>query len=518
MNPQNQKYDRQLRLWQAHGQKCLEMSHICLLNGSVVGAEALKNLILPSIGSFTVVDDQIVTGAHAGSNFFLDQESIGKYRSEALVRLLGELNQDVVGKSIIKDPLEIISSSPEFFGNFTMVVATELSETGIHKLAKICWSLNVPLIVARSYGFFGYCRFVKPEHTVIESHAAAGSDYRLDSPFPTLVDYVNGIDIASMDSMSVSHIPCVVLVLKALLKWRSMNDGALPKTSAEKAQFRQDISAFKHPNAIDDENITEALAIAYKAFSTTTIPSDITAILDDPAATNLSKNSSDFWILVAALKRFINAEGNGQLPVSGVVPDMKADTESFVKLQQIYRSKAREDQAQLRVHLDAILTMLGRVPESICNDQVELFCKNASSLHVMRYRSIEQEYTDKYSEGFPDNENMAYYWLLRAVDHFQELYGDYPGAQKETIDADVMVLETIARDFCKEYQIDDSIISPDHVHEVVRAGACELHNIASIVGGIVAQEAIKLLTSQYIPVNNTVIFNGIQSTILTFKC
>ncbi|OAJ39393.1 hypothetical protein BDEG_23244 [Batrachochytrium dendrobatidis JEL423] len=406
------------------------MSHICLLNGSVVGAEALKNLILPSIGSFTVVDDQIVTGAHAGSNFFLDQESIGKYRSEAL------------------DPLEIISSSPEFFGNFTMVVATELSETGIHKLAKICWSLNVPLIVARSYGFFGYCRFVKPEHTVIESHAAAGSDYRLDSPFPTLVDYVNGIDIASMDSMSVSHIPCVVLVLKALLKWRSMNDGALPKTSAEKAQFRQDISAFKHPNAIDDENITEALAIAYKAFSTTTIPSDITAILDDPAATNLSKNSSDFWILVAALKRFINAEGNGQLPVSGVVPDMKADTESFVKLQQIYRSKAREDQAQLRVHLDAILTMLGRVPESICNDQVELFCKNASSLHVMRYRSIEQEYTDKYS------------------DHFQELYGDYPGAQKETIDADVMVLETIARDFCKEYQIDDSIISPDHVHEV----------------------------------------------------
>jgi amyloid beta precursor protein binding protein 1 len=45
-----------------------------------------------------------------------------------------------------------------------------------------------------------------------------------------------------------------------------------------------------------------------------------------------------------------------------------------------------------------------------------------------------------------------------------------------------------------------------------RAGGGELHNIASLAGGLVAQEVIKVVTKQYIPVDNTCIFDGIQST------
>jgi hypothetical protein len=37
----------------------------------------------------------------------------------------------------------------------------------------------------------------------------------------------------------------------------------------------------------------------------------------------------------------------------------------------------------------------------------------------------------------------------------------------------------------------------------VKANACELHNIAGIVGGIAGQEIIKLVTHQYVPINNT---------------
>lgn len=47
--------------------------------------------------------------------------------------------------------------------------------------------------------------------------------------------------------------------------------------------------------------------------------------------------------------------------------------------------------------------------------------------------------------------------------------------------------------------------------EVARAGGGELHNTSALTGGIVAQEIIKIITKQYVPVDNTCIFDGISS-------
>lgn len=47
--------------------------------------------------------------------------------------------------------------------------------------------------------------------------------------------------------------------------------------------------------------------------------------------------------------------------------------------------------------------------------------------------------------------------------------------------------------------------------EVARAGSGELHNTSALTGGMVAQEIIKIITKQYIPVDNTCIFDGISS-------
>lgn len=51
------KYDRQLRIWGAHGQKKLENARVCLLNAGPTGSETLKNLVLGGIAAFTIVDD-----------------------------------------------------------------------------------------------------------------------------------------------------------------------------------------------------------------------------------------------------------------------------------------------------------------------------------------------------------------------------------------------------------------------------------------------------------------------------
>ena len=52
------RYDRGIRVWGAHGQEAVEKARICLLNAGPTGAEALKNLVLSGIHSFTIVDGQ----------------------------------------------------------------------------------------------------------------------------------------------------------------------------------------------------------------------------------------------------------------------------------------------------------------------------------------------------------------------------------------------------------------------------------------------------------------------------
>lgn len=47
--------------------------------------------------------------------------------------------------------------------------------------------------------------------------------------------------------------------------------------------------------------------------------------------------------------------------------------------------------------------------------------------------------------------------------------------------------------------------------EVARAKGGELHNISALTGGMASQEIIKIITKQYIPIDNTCIFDGITS-------
>ena len=98
------KYDRQLRLWAASGQQALEISKVLLLNSGpgVVGVEALKNLLLPGVGNFTIVDEAEVSEKDLGVNFFLEEESLGKSRAEETCNYLQELNPDVTGNAIKK--------------------------------------------------------------------------------------------------------------------------------------------------------------------------------------------------------------------------------------------------------------------------------------------------------------------------------------------------------------------------------------------------------------------------------
>ena len=56
-----------LRLWGDHGQSAIESAQVCLINATATGTEILKNIILPGIGSFSIVDGNKVKGEDVGN-------------------------------------------------------------------------------------------------------------------------------------------------------------------------------------------------------------------------------------------------------------------------------------------------------------------------------------------------------------------------------------------------------------------------------------------------------------------
>lgn len=77
-----------------------------------------------------------------------------------------------------------------------------------------------------------------------------------------------------------------------------------------------------------------------------------------------------FWLLVEALNQF--QLKHQQLPVPGTLPDMKAQPATYVKLQKIYKAKARQDAEEV---LRIARAMDGG--DQIDLEEVELFCTNA---------------------------------------------------------------------------------------------------------------------------------------------
>ncbi|XP_063441124.1 NEDD8-activating enzyme E1 regulatory subunit-like isoform X1 [Mytilus trossulus] len=538
------KYDRQLRLWGDHGQSALESACVCLVNVSAVGTEILKNMILPGVGSFTIVDGNKVSGEDVGNNFFLTKDNIGESRAKAATELLSELNDDVSGDFVEESAEKLIRANPDFFSRFTLVIATNLCERELLELDSLLSKRNIPLLVCRSYGFIGYMRIVIKEHTVIESHPdSAHEDLRLDHPFPRLIEYCNSLDLESMDQKEHSHTPWIVIVYKYLQKWKESHDGNAPKNYKEKLLFKefikQGIRSNKEGFPLDEENFDEAVKSVNTALVPSSMPSEVRKLFEDPCCSNLDTESSSFWILVRAVKEFVDNEGKDLLPLRGTIPDMTADSKRYIQLQHVYHGQADDDVAVVTEKVRKIeqsiakeepVNTLNMPPpnyESCISDHdIKLFCKNAAFLRIFRSRSLAEEYNNKTANlqeiaqhlGDEDNDDdFVFYVLLRGVDKFYEEYNRYPGVYEDQIEADVLMLKTSVQKILHDWGLNPTSIKDDYIHEICRYGAAELHTISSFIGGAAAQEAIKIITKQFVPFNNTYIYNAMKQSSLTVQ-
>ena len=143
-------------MWAATGQAALEESRILVISGTATSTSILKNLVLPGIGHFTILDDARVSPEDAGNNFFLEaQDSIGKLRAEEEVRLLRELNDSVDGQANTNPLEELLDKDPGYLTSFSIVIAHNLPGRLLTRLADLLWEADSSptLAVVRSAGF-----------------------------------------------------------------------------------------------------------------------------------------------------------------------------------------------------------------------------------------------------------------------------------------------------------------------------------------------------------------------------
>lgn len=403
---------------------------------------------------------------------------------------------------------------------FTVVIGTNLKRKTISTVGEYLFNRGIPFLICQSYGLIGYIRLLIKEHPIIESHPDSPlPNLMLDQPFAELTQLIEATNLETMDHKDHSHTPYLILLFKALDSWRrNKNDpAAFPNSYQEKREVKEILLSMRQPDEkgmLDEENFQEAINSVNSALIATKVPSGVASILNDGSAQEVTAKSSNFWIICNALRRFVHE--HGRLPVRGVLPDMISDSDRYVKLQNVFLRKAEEEAAIVHHY-----TLEASEDRPIPITEVRQFCKNAAFLRLIRNNFSLNEDMDfgMRSESFlaelgnEETMNALWYLIMNQCEGFFDDHGRYPCAaigDEEVSAADKEdVLGRVERQITK--LVGDKAKVPklkEAVEEVCRYGGSELHAVASFLGGAAAQEVIKLITHQYVPFDNTLVFDG----------
>jgi len=526
----NDKYDRQLRLWGANGQRALSNSRILLIGTSAAGTETLKNLVLPGVGEFVILDEAsnlspVIESSSSSlysydmSNFFIPLSIANDSSSGDCMEverqccanvasdLLQELNPDVRGRfDAVSTSLKDVDYE-EYTKGYTLVIAADVGLSTLKLISKACLLNSVNLISVKSYGLIGTCRIqtIPKGHVIVESKPSSSvPDLRISNPFPELVALCDAYDMDALDFKNHSHVPFVIILFKAVSSWRVDHEGKLPKSFSDKEKFKTEYIKAKARDFENEMNFQEALNDAYLAYSPKELPFEVKELLNNANLDIVTSSKRSFDIMILALKEFI-AKNNGDPPLNGTIPDMTSGTDPYVVLQQVYHKKADDDFAQMRKNVNEILSSINQTSASISDDELKIFCKNVFNIQVLHTRSIADELSfagndfEQIKDGLmmstfepfeiPAHTPLLWFVALRASEIFEEQHGEYPGkdGRELSMSSDIDEVMKVSDQILQSLGLIEteliSSFSKDHVREIVRYFNAELHNIASIVGG-----------------------------------
>ena len=219
---------------------------------------------------------------------------------------------------------------------------------------------------------------------------------------------------------------------------------------------------------------------------------------------------------------------------------MKSQSSDYITLQNIYKTKARKDLAEVLSQVRSLETQLSR-KSPIDEKEVEAFCKGAAFVKLIRGRRLPlaiepgvMSLSDRSAyliQQLEDETSLIPIFLsILARDFGIAIETATEGGElpPEPADREAWVTSTmdqyIAR-FLEQLEssgtrLDCDVVKSRHrriIQELVRANGAELHNISALTGGMVAQEAIKVITKQYVPADNICVFDGITSKVGVLK-
>ncbi|KAJ3802128.1 hypothetical protein GGU11DRAFT_766857 [Lentinula aff. detonsa] len=513
------RYDRQLRLWAASGQAALESARILVIPATATTTSILKNLVLPGLGHFTLMDNKVVTGADAGNNFFLDGfKSIGKFRAQEAVNGLMEMNDGVEGVADVRNIQEVLETDKGWLKTFDVVVAHNVDSVILDDLAALLWP-DTHLVVVNSAGFLADFSIHYREHQVIESHAETSPSLRIDQAFPALLEYAMSLPLDTMDITDHAHIPYPVILVRALEEWRREREQVsgpssgrgVPRTTAERKAFKERIRAMMRK--FDEENFEEAEAQAFKCWTPTVIPSEVRELFN----LHLSSTSSSttFSSLVSALSQFSQNNPaspqytSGLLPLTPSLPDMKSSTEEYVKLQKLFRAQSDKEKQVFKEYLS-------RAQVDVNDATIDQFLKNSHALKVLKGREwkeinpgAKELLASKLSTHTKETAThlaLAAIRKLRAksvIPSLEHVSSPNDTAMTDILDKDKLkdLLTAEAKSFLPPGVELPEAEWPVASGEVARAPSADLPTTAAFLGGLVAQEVIKMITKQYIPIS-----------------
>lgn len=361
---------------------------------------------------------------------------------------------------------------------------------------------------------------------IVDTHPPKDAliDLRLVNPWPELLQATEKIaDIDSMSDYDHGHVPYILILLHYLHQWKADHNGLAPQNFKEKTQFREVVRSAQRTDNLEggEENFEEAISQVLKSATLFELPSNVREIFEMEQCNALDKTSGNFWIIAAAVKKFY--ETHGVLPLSGSLPDMKAKSADYISLQNLYKKKAREDVMAVTAFVNEIQANFGREGLSpIPDGEIASFCKNAAHIKIVRGQKIPYLFdSDAEKSGtvialkkeleLNGDVSLARIWVAMQI--FDRLVSEGRTADSQAWDASLKHAISLL-------EIEDEKVTQglkDTLAELQRAHGGELHNIGALTGGMVAQEAIKVLTSQYIPVDNTLVFDGVKTTAATMK-
>lgn len=149
-------YSRQLYVIGKNAMSLLSESKILIINFNGLCLEIIKNIMLMGIKSITISDNKKIEMSDLTTNYYLNEDDIGKDRVLACINKLRELNPFITIE--YKPDLYI---TKEIIINYDVVILNNYSLNESIKINKLCRNNNVKFILCGLFGLFGniFCDF-----------------------------------------------------------------------------------------------------------------------------------------------------------------------------------------------------------------------------------------------------------------------------------------------------------------------------------------------------------------------